>query len=149
MTDTQIETFRAALREARASFDRATKRLREISLEKFRLDNEVTRLRRTITALAAMCTESPWADARGITEACAEVMETEPSEVSTQDVVKNLEELGFDIASQKNAAASVHSVLSRLAEKGKIQKITNEETKAISWRGPHYTNEISDDDIPF
>ncbi len=76
-------------------------------------------------------------------------METEPSEVSTQDVVKNLEELGFDIASQKNAAASVHSVLSRLAEKGKIQKITNEETKAISWRGPHYTNEISDDDIPF
>ncbi len=150
MTEAQMATYRTALKEARASFERATNRLREMASEKSLLDNEVARLRRTITALAAMCTESPWTDAFGITEACAEVMETELFEVSTHDVVRRLENLGFDIASQKNAAASVHAVLTRLAEKGKIEKITDEESKGVTWKGPHCGDfEISDDDIPF
>jgi len=79
-------------------------------------------------------------------------METIPYQASTQEVVKMLEDMGFDMASQKNAAASVHSVLSRLADKGRIQKITDEETRTVSWRGPSYDPkflEISDEDIPF
>jgi hypothetical protein len=158
MTESQNETFRAALKEARAAFDRATRRLTDISLEKFELDNEVVRLRRTITALAAMCSESPWTDELGITETCTEVMQSEKGEVSTQEVVKKLERLGFDLASQKNPAASVHAVLSRLAAQGKIEKITNEEKNGVvTWKGPNYappddyaqSAEISDDDIPF
>jgi hypothetical protein len=77
-------------------------------------------------------------------------MDAETEEVSTQDVVKRLEGLGFDLASQKNPAASVHAVLSRLAEKKKIEKITSEDNNAITWRGPNYAPfEPSDDDIPF
>jgi hypothetical protein len=160
MTDSQVETFRAALKEARASFERASERLSEVKFEQYRLNDEIGRLRRTITALAAMCSESPWSDALGITDSCVEVMETEREEVSTQDVVGSLEQLGFDFSSQKNPGASVHAILSRLAEKKKITKVTDEDTGAVTWRGPGYvararaddlvqSTEITDDDIPF
>jgi predicted transcriptional regulator len=150
MTEDQLKTYRVALKQARASFDQNSKRLAEISIEEHRLVKESANLRRTITALAAMCSENPAIDSFGITESCMEAMDTEIFEVTTQDVVKSLEEMGFDIASQKNAAASVHSVLSRLAEKGKIQKITDDEGRSVSWRGPHYDPpQINDEDIPF
>jgi hypothetical protein len=108
------------------------------------------RLRRTITALAAMCSESPWMDALGITDSCMEVMEAETDEVTTVEVVKKLEEMGFELSSQKNPAASVHAVLSRLCEKGKLVKVTAP-NGSISWQGPNYNPDqgITDDDIPF
>jgi hypothetical protein len=152
MTESQVELYRAALKEARASFDSATRRLGDIESEAVRRRKEISQLRRTITALAAQCSEDPWSDALGITESCAEVMDEAIWEMSTQDVVRALENRGFDLASQKNAAASVHAVLSRLAEKKKIEKITKEENKTTAWRGPNYdasAAEISDDDIPF
>lgn len=150
MADSQTETFRAALKEARAAFDKASTRLDEIRYESHRLNDQVGKLRRTITALAAMCSESPYLDPIGITDACEEVMAIEREEVTTQEVVEKLEAMGFDLSSQKNAAASVHSVLTRLATKEKIEKITNG-SEAVTWRGPNYKDptEITDDDIPF
>jgi predicted transcriptional regulator len=150
----EIEVYRVALKEARASFTTATARLRAIAKESEELDGKVSRLRRTITSLAAMCSESPGIDALGITDACIEVMEDIPWPMSTQDVLRVLEEMGFDLASQKNAAASVHAVLARLADKGKIQKKLANDNKTISWLGPNYEEppvgtEITDDDIPF
>jgi predicted transcriptional regulator len=62
--------------------------------------------------------------------------------------------MGFDLSSQKNPAASVHAVLTRLAEKGQIKKITDDNGE-VTWRGPNFDEdyaqqmEISDDDIPF
>ena len=106
----EIETYRTALKEARASFDSATDRLQKIQAESNELSLKAMKLRRTITALAAMCSESPWIDSLGITDSCLEAMENSPFEMSTADVVKALEGMGFDLASQKNAAASVHSV---------------------------------------
>jgi len=150
--DKNVEVYRAALKEARASFDHASKRVREMAVETARFNTDMGRLRRTITALAAMCSESPWVDALGITDSCMEAMENTPFEISTTDVVKTLEDMGFDLPSQKNAAASVHAVLSRLAEKEKIQKILAYDNKTVTWRGPNYDpklNEITDDDIPF
>jgi hypothetical protein len=150
MADDQVETYQAALKQARTAFDRASQRLKDITVESYRLNDEIGRLRRTITALAALCSESPFLDKLGITDSCMEVMESETDEVSTQDVVKKLEELGFDLSSQKNPAASVHAVLSRLVAKEKIEKVTDD-TGTITWRGPNYVSptEITDDDIPF
>lgn len=151
MSTSQIEIYRSALKEARTSFDSATKRLDEIEKEAVRRRKEISQLRRTITALAAQCSEDPWSDALGITESCAEVMASTVFEMSTQDVLKSLENMGFDMASQKNAPASVHAVLSRLASKGKIEKISKEDSNTVMWRGPNYDpkmNEI-DYDIPF
>jgi hypothetical protein len=156
MTLDQTATFRAALKEARTSFDRATQRLNEMAYETYTLKEEVAKLRRTITALAAMCSESPWEDELGITDSCAEVMEAQKREVSTQDVVAKLEAMGFDLKSQKNPAASVHAVLSRLGTKGKIEKVLADDNKTVTWRGPNYSptpdyadQGITDDDIPF
>jgi hypothetical protein len=149
-TAQEIHTYQSALKEARGSFDRASQRLKEISMESSRLNREINKLRRTITALAAMCSESPLLDSMGITDSCAEVMENETCEVTSQDVVKGLENMGFDMSSQKNPSASVHAVLSRLAAKGRIKKIVDERTEAVTWRGPRYSElEITDDDIPF
>jgi hypothetical protein len=151
--DKQVEVYRVALKEARAAFDNASKKASEIAKETTRLNAEIGRLRRTITALASMCSdESPWVDPLGITDACMEAMENTPFEMSTTDVVKSLEDMGFDLPSQKNTAASVHAILSRLAEKEKIQKVVAEDSKTVTWRGPKYDPNpygITDDDIPF
>ena len=149
----EIDTYRTALKEARADFQNSTERLRKAQLEATNMTNKISKLRRTITALAAMCSEIPWTDPLGITDSCLEVMETSQYQMSTTDVVKALEEMGFELASQKNAAASVHSVLSRLADKDKIEKVTTDDK--VSWRGPNFDLDlynqgiITDDDIPF
>lgn len=104
-------------------------------------------LRRTITALAAMCSEDPALDKLGITEAVSEAMEDTPFTVSTGGVIAILDSMGFELETQKNAAASVHAVLTRLAEKGKITKITDEKDNSVKWRGPNYDPDFVD--VPF
>jgi len=145
MQDIELQPYRVALQEARKSFDRSSKRLREITSEQQRLNDEISRLRKTITALAAQCSESPYIDSLGITDACIEVMASFKETVNTQDVLRGLEEIGFDLSNQKNAAASVHTVLTRLAAKEKITKV--EEDGSVSWRGPNYDEAW--DNIPF
>jgi predicted nuclease with TOPRIM domain len=148
----ELETYRTALKEARASFDSSTQRLRKIQQESSELNLKIMKLRRTITALAAMCSESPSIDALGITDSVMEVMEDTPFKMSTTDVVRFLEEMGFDLAPQKNAAASVHAILTRLAEKGKIKKVAGDDNKNVVWVGPNFDQkiyEITDEDIPF
>jgi hypothetical protein len=149
VTKKQVATYQAALKDARAAFDVATNRLAEIGIESYNLNDEVNRLRRTITALAALCSEEPMIDTLGITDSCLEVMDNQRDTVTTADVVRALEARGFDMATQKNANASVHAILSRLARRGKIERITDEKDN-VSWRGPNYDpNTITDDDIPF
>jgi len=143
VTQDQIATYRAALTEARTSFDSASQKLSQNERESNQLKRDISRLRRTITALAAMCSEDPLMDKLGITESCLEVMEDEERTVTTADVVQLLELRGFDLESQKNASASVHAVLTRLANKGKITKVKVEEkdSEAVAWRGPKYDPE--------
>ena len=159
MEETSVAFFRNSLREARKLFDAKSTEQKELESRLYWLKDDLAKLRRTVTALAVMCSEEPWADPLGITESCMEVMDVVKGEQSTQAVVRKLEAMGFDLASQKNPAASVHSVLSRLAHNGKIQKITDDsDSKKVTWRGPNYdpayddyaqSAEISDDDIPF
>ena len=144
MTREQTATYKLALKEARAAFDNASSRLRELAAEQYELSGEIGRLRRTITALAAMCSEEPGFDHLGITESCEEVMAETIFELTTNEVVDRLEARGFDISTQKNASASTHAVLARLARNGKIQKVEDED-KLVKWRGPNYDPE----GIPF
>lgn len=144
MTSQQTATFRAAFNEARASFDKASIRLAQVEAEAKKLKEEILQLRRTITALGPLCSADPRVDKLGITEVCSEVMQIIPDIVSTAEAVGWIETYGFDISGQKNAEASVHAVLTRLAEDGKIEKIKDEKTGAVTWKGPGYT-----EDIPF
>ena len=147
VTDDQKSLYRAALKEARSSFEKATKDRLKLSVELARLNDDIARLRRTITALSAMCSESPSIDNLGITDACMEVMDNTPFTVSTGDVVGDLDNLGFDLDSQKNVNASVHAVLTRLAAKGKITKV--EDGDKVLWRGPNYDEKMDIGDLPF
>jgi hypothetical protein len=137
--------YKAALKNARAEFDAATKRLDEIDMEQRKLNTRVAKLKRTITALAAMC-GVPGVDSLGITDAVTEVMNDAMGTMTTAEVVKGLDDLGFDLEGQKNAQASAHAILTRLAHTGKIQKI-EEEGKTVAWRGPKYDPEW--DGMPF
>lgn len=138
MTQTQIATYRAALKEARADFTRAKARLKSLSEESYAVMDEIARLRRTITALAAMCSEEPNIDNLGITEACTEVMQFHEQALTTADVVDKLGEMGFDTESQKNISASVHAILTRLATKGVIRREVDKQTRTVMWHGPNY-----------
>src|SRR5437868_3862633 len=100
-----MATYREALREAKTSYNAAITKLLAIEAEGRSLKEEVVKLKRTITALAAMCSESPGIDKLGITDACMEAMELFHFPVTTADVVIGLDSLGFDMESQKNAAA--------------------------------------------
>jgi CHASE3 domain sensor protein len=147
-----VTKYREFLKEARADFDTSMSRLRVVQAEERELSRRISRLRRTITALAAQCSEAPGIDDLGITDSVHEVMESTTYKMSTADVVSALENMGFDLASQKNAAASVHAILTRLAEKEKIQKVSGYDGKNVMWTGPKHdpkTYEITDDDIPF
>jgi hypothetical protein len=98
-----------------------------------------------------MCSEEPAIDTLGITEACLEVMDSEKGTLATMEVVAELELRGFDVLTQKNAAASVHAILSRLAKKGRIVKVEPptalEGKSVVLWRGPNFDPKY--DGIPF
>ena len=145
MTVEQTTTYRVALRAARDGFDTASARLRKIRAEAAELEDEIGRLRRTITALSALCAESPGLDPLGITDSVAFVMEIAPGTMTTNDVVHALDSMGFDLATQKNAAASVHAILARLASAEKITKVA--EHGKVSWRGPKHDPDY--DEIQF
>ena len=149
MTQNQTPTFKAALQDARDRFSKASVELHNAEFQVTNLKDELALLRRTITALAAMCSEDPRVDKLGITDACMEVMNDYPVTMSTNDVVAALESRGFDLASQKNAAASAHAVLSRLAKSGKITRVVEEKDDSVGWRGPNYDAIIDNEDIPF
>jgi hypothetical protein len=142
MADADTTTFMMSLKAARLSFASATLRLKALVDEQASLQEDVIRLRRTIAALSAMCSESPALDNLGITDSCAQVMEAAMDTMTTKNVVRALDAMGFDLASQKNATALVHSVLARLALTEKIERTSS--GSEIVWKGPNY-----DPAIPF
>ena len=148
MTQAQTEGYRAVLKQARWEFKVATDRLEKLRGEISATETEIARLRRTITALAGMCSEDPYVDDLGITDAVREVMRDQLTAIGTTDVMDKLVAIGFDLRTQKNAQASVHAVLQRLAKKGEIERVAVE-GRSTRWKGPKYDPKvISDDDIP-
>jgi len=116
-----------------------------------------------------MCSEEPGIDKLGITESVIEVMATTPYSYTTSEVMYALENIGFDLSTQKNAQASVHAILTRLANKKKLTRVANAKKSPDGhpweWRGPQYNTAddveagccwapgeeppLVDDDIPF
>jgi hypothetical protein len=131
-----------ALQQARDQFGQAAQRMVALQIEKEALEETLARLRKTITALSAMCSENPALDQFGITDSVMAVMTDTPFSFTTGEVVNSLEAMGFDLSSQKNAQASVHSVLTRLANKGKLVRVANpkknQQGHPFEWRGPKW-----------
>ena len=154
MTNDERRLYREALAKARESFDRSTSEMEENKKAQARLEFEIANLRKTITALAAMCSEEPGIDKLGITDSVMSVLQETPYSWSTGEIVNALDAMGFDLSSQKNAAASVHAVLSRLAQRGKITRVpagdaAKNATGMLEWRGPQYSAQADSELIPF
>ena len=135
--DDQTATYRKALQEAREQFRASTERRNTLQRELMHTEEEMARLRRTITALSAMCSEHSTFDDFGITGAVKEAMAKERTLVTTNDVIQKLLEIGFDIKSQKNVQASVHTILQRLATRELIERV-EDDRKTVRWKGPKY-----------
>ena len=136
-TESQIAPYRNALEEAREQFKVSTERQNLLRVQLMATESDVARLRRTITALAAMCSEPSTFDDLGLTDAVKEVMTKEPVLVTTTDVVQKVEEIGFDVKSQKNVQASVHTILQRLCKRELIQRV-EDDGRTVRWKGPKY-----------
>jgi hypothetical protein len=168
VTTDERKLYREALAKARESFSESSGKLEKVKQEGIHLEQEIANLRKTITALSAMCSEEPGIDKLGITDSVIEVMSDTPFSWTTGEVVIALDSMGFDLASQKNAQASVHAVLARMAQKEKLTRVPKAKTNANGnpweWRGPRYNAEqdlqggfcyapgeqpLDDDDIPF
>jgi hypothetical protein len=100
----ELKHYKTALKVARQRFKEATDRLENIHAESQVLDDEISKLRRTITALSALCSESPGFDDLGITDSVDQLMSNADSVMTTADVVRALESEGFDFSAHKNAA---------------------------------------------
>lgn len=59
-------------------------------------------------------------EAQGITDACREALRGSGKFMSPLEVRALLEAKGLDLSKQKNAMASIHTVLKRLKEKGEV-----------------------------
>jgi hypothetical protein len=128
-------TYGSALDHARAELEEALGDLEEWDQRLDALRTKVVQLRRTVTALSVLCNEPTGMDDLGITDACRVVMDNATHPLTTKRAMQLLEELGFDLASQKNAAASVTTVLGRLEAKGRIRRgVRDGDTM---WIGPH------------
>ena len=136
-TDEEAGTYRKALKEARKQFKASTERQSALHFQLRETENEIARLRRTITALSAMCSERAVFDGLGITDAVKTVMVEVETLVTVSDVIRKLEEIGFDIKSQKNVQASVHSILQRLVKRELIRRVEND-GQTVQWKGPKY-----------
>jgi hypothetical protein len=137
-TDRTVDqtTYLKALDEARQQFKVSTERQTVLQSQLVETEHEIGRLRRTITALSAICSEHSTFHDLQITVAVRQVMTEELGLVTTKDVVQRLEEIGFDVRSQKNPQASVHTILQRLATKDLIERV--DYGKTIMWKGPKY-----------
>jgi predicted RNase H-like nuclease (RuvC/YqgF family) len=129
----QIATYRTALKEAREQFRASTERRSTLQCQLIETEDEIAWLRRTITALSAMCSEPSTFDDLGLTDAVKEVMTNERTLVTTTEVIQKLAEIGFNIKSRKSAQASVHTILQRLVERELIERV-EDDGKFVKWR---------------
>ena len=136
-TESQIATYRNALKEAREQFKMLTERQIFLQVQLMATESEIMGLRRTITALAAICSEPSAFDDLGLTDAVKQVMVEEPELVTTTEVTQKLKEIGFALTSHKNAQASVHNVLQRLCTRELIQRV-EDDGRTVRWKGPKY-----------
>lgn len=137
-----LDGYRASLEKVRRDL---LDRLDEQEAVHQRLDElreEISALRRIVAGLSDYCgvPNEKWI---GLTEACSEVMAQQETTVSTNEVVKALEDMGIDMGAQKNASASIHAILTRLAKRGEIIKV--DDGKNVTWKGPKF----DPDYIPF
>jgi hypothetical protein len=125
--------YEAALINARRDLAQKVEEQEEMEQRAEELKDEIVTLRRIVSGLSDYC-GVPNKDFRGLTEVVTEVMDQATGPLDIKEVMAAAQELGAGLGNQKNAAASVASVLNRLAAKGKVSKRATPD--GTVWMGP-------------
>jgi len=116
--------YNVALQHAKEDLEQALGEQSRLEERASELKEAITTLRRVVAGLADLLGEPSELSDLGITEACATVMNSAEYLLTTKDVLERLAALGFDLSSQKNAAASVGAILMRMQGAGKIRRVS-------------------------
>lgn len=141
--------YREAFERAKADLAKAWARKEAAEREAGIAGEEMVHLRRTVTALAALCGENV-EDSMGLTEAVRTVAPA-GSWFTLKMFKTQVEAIGVTLEDLKNPDASVLSVLSRLHASGELQTGKTKDNVRI-WRKAQTEAPVEppgDDDIPF
>lgn len=115
-------TYRKTLTAARID-------LRRLYEQREQLERKIAQLRQTVTTLGALCSETDGRDFVKIyglngtmTDAALDAFIASEKPLSIRQIVRTLEDLGYPFKSG-NRAASVHSVVRRLVQQGKLRPV--------------------------
>lgn len=143
------ESYRKALQNAQNDLaDARIKRERAIR-DQEELEQRIMELRRTVSALSALCGETFNEDDEfGLTDSIRMALKTHGGALNAQQVKNRLEQLGFKTDST-NLLASVHTILKRLALRGEVDDSGQTDNKtAYRWVKDVYRSGMRGDEKP-
>jgi Arc/MetJ-type ribon-helix-helix transcriptional regulator len=120
------DKYREALNQAIAEVSETRKALDDLQAQREQKEKRLVELREFIVATSKMLGEDYAADEEdilGLTDAVRQAYKTSPVAISHVGVAKHFAKIGYDLSkydSPASATASIHKVVSRLAEKREI-----------------------------
>lgn len=150
-TEIATSLYPSALAKAKADLKLALQEQRDIEERSEELKTVIVTLRRVVSGLADLCGESSDIAEMGLTEACWSVLSEATHMMTAHQIIAEIEALGIDLSKQKNAMASVLSVLQRMKDANKIGTYKFKGDNRTYWKGPKSSlaPKPTDDDIPF
>ena len=139
MSSMAPETYKAALKEAKADLADCIAELGSVQLRAEQLEARIFELRQTIASLAKLCGEEyVEEDALGLTDSVRLALKTAGSDMTPQALRARLQSMGFDISKYGNLLAAIHTVLKRLVDKGHAKESGK---GSYAWIGTSPTSE--------
>jgi hypothetical protein len=113
------ETYKEALKKAKADYELLTMKEREMAVRK-------SQLKETIKALEALCAKPPDLNSFSLADAVRLVVSSGSSWTAT-GIRDRLEAIGFDLSKYKNPMASIHTAVNRMIENQEMHWMPDEE----------------------
>jgi hypothetical protein len=120
--------YRAALSAAIAEYEK-------LGDERRRLDDRLSQLAQTISALSRLLGLTP-TQPFGLTDACRVVYRNAGIPLSPTEVRERLRTIGMDLSTYSNEMSAIHTVLKRLHEAGELRAIAAPQKHLYVWQRP-------------
>ena len=123
----------------------ARKDLEELTVEKFRIDAKIARLKSTIEIITALSDEQGDADvilkvlqgdfdeSLGITDAIRGVMQRSSLPMTAPQIRDALEAHGYDISQYSSILTVIHNTIKRMDKQGEISAVHNSLGVFVGW----------------
>jgi hypothetical protein len=116
----ESSSYKSALQKAQADWAELTRQEAGIAVRK-------AQLKRTIKALAALCSELPDISAMSLADAIRLVIASTTEALSVIEIRGKLNEIGYDLSKFKTPLASIHTAVNRMVESEELIHIPDAE----------------------